>query len=245
MADSHGVQTCTGSERPDLVPEVPTLLAARWPRFMLEGHPGHEVDLPALAASCLDLQVLLIDGDQLVGAGIALPLDWDGTVAGLPSGWDNAITRSAAQPSGAAVCALSVTFTAGQDSAAPSVILAAMKQAARQRGARWLVVPVRPVLKTRYPITPMERYLDWRTDDGQPFDPWLRRHLTDGARILATAPVSMTITGTITEWHEWLGMALPDTGDYVIPGGLEPLHVDRDADHAVYREPNVWVCYDL
>ena len=71
MADNSGVGTThTGSERPDLVPAVPELLAARWPRFMLEDHPGHKVDLPALAASCLDLQVLLVDDDELVGAGL-------------------------------------------------------------------------------------------------------------------------------------------------------------------------------
>jgi hypothetical protein len=36
-------------------------------------------------------------------------------------------------------------------------------------------------------------------------------------------------------------MALPDSGDYVIPDGLSVLTVDRAGDRATYAEPNVWL----
>jgi hypothetical protein len=49
------------------------------------------------------------------------------------------------------------------------------------------------------------------------------------------------MTGTVSEWEGWTGMALPSTGDYVIPGGLSVLHIDRDEDRGSYVEPNVWV----
>ena len=62
-----------------------------------------------------------------------------------------------------------------------------------------------------------------------------------GARILATAPASQTMTGTVAQWEEWSGLALPATGDYVIPGGLSVLHVDRDTDLGTYVEPNIWI----
>jgi hypothetical protein len=40
-------------------------------------------------------------------------------------------------------------------------------------------------------------------------------------------------------------MAFPESGDYVFPGGLSPLAVDREADQGTYLEPNVWMVHDL
>jgi hypothetical protein len=61
--------------------------------------------------------------------------------------------------------------------------------------------------------------------------------------VLTVAPESMTISGTVAEWQDWLGMALPDSGRYVVRGGLAPLVVDRQADTGLYREANVWVVH--
>jgi hypothetical protein len=49
------------------------------------------------------------------------------------------------------------------------------------------------------------------------------------------------MTGTAAEWEAWTGMALPATGDYVIPGGLSILHLDTGEGLGTYTEPNVWV----
>jgi hypothetical protein len=53
--------------------------------------------------------------------------------------------------------------------------------------------------------------------DGAPLDPWLRTHWRLGGQIIATAPQSQTMTGTVQEWEAWTGMVLPATGEYVIP----------------------------
>jgi hypothetical protein len=44
----------------------------------------------------------------------------------------------------------------------------------------------------------------------------------------------------ITADQAWTGMALPATGDYVIPG-LSILRLDTGEDLGTYAEPNVWV----
>jgi hypothetical protein len=49
----------------------------------------------------------------------------------------------------------------------------------------------------------------------------------------------MTISGTRPEWEEWTGMVFPEDGDYVVPGGLVPVHFKNG--RGVYVEPNVWV----
>jgi hypothetical protein len=44
----------------------------------------------------------------------------------------------------------------------------------------------------------------------------------------------------VAEWEQWIDLPLPVSGSYVFPEGLAPLHVNRDADHGEYWEPNVW-----
>jgi hypothetical protein len=241
----------TLADRPDLAIGIPAVLESRWPAFMLAGHAGHGVDLTRLIMETPEHQTLLVGGDdELLGVGISVPLEWNGTVDGLPDGWDGAVSAAAelldrgGRPN--AVCALSITLAStatGRGMAAGMVD--SLKEAARSIGAEALIIPIRPSLKARYPLTPMRRYLDWRTADGEVFDSWLRLHLRLGAVLLGVSDPAMTITGSIAEWQEWLAQPLPESGDYVIQGGLVPLVVDRDADLAVYREPNVWVSYRL
>ena len=72
-------------------------------------------------------------------------------------------------------------------------------------------------------------------------DPWIRTHQRLGARVLAAAPESQTMTGTIAEWERWTVMVFPETGGYFIPEGLSLLQLDRSADLGTYVEPNVWM----
>jgi hypothetical protein len=117
----------------------------------------------------------------------------------------------------------------------------AMGDIARAHGLGGLIAPVRPNWKERYPLTPIERYAEWRREDGQLLDPWLRTHERVGAEILKAEPRSLRITGTVAEWEEWVGMPFPETGDYVFPGGLTTLEIDREQDVGRYWEPNVWM----
>ena len=121
----------------------------------------------------------------------------------------------------------------------------AMAAIARAHGLSSLIAPVRPSWKDRYPLTPIERYLAWRRDDGMLFDPWLRVHERLGAEILKPEPESLRITGTVAEWEEWTGLRLPETGQYVFPGGLALLSVSHEADLGAYWEPNVWMRHSV
>jgi len=38
-------------------------------------------------------------------------------------------------------------------------------------------------------------------------------------------------------------MVFPESGDYVFPEGLAPVHIDRAADRGSYWEPNVWMVH--
>jgi hypothetical protein len=241
----------TLAARPDLADAIPSVLASRWPAFMLAGRPGHDVDLARLAVEAPEHQVLLLDGaDEVLGVGLSVPLHWDGTTAGLPAGWDGAVTAGAGllARGGAptAVSALSITLApAATGRGLAAGMIGALKHAAARAGATALIAPVRPVLKCRHPRTPMARYLTWRTGDGRVFDPWVRLHLDLGGTLLGVAYPSMTISGTVAEWQEWTGVPMPASGGYEIPGGLAPLVVDAAAGRGVYREPNVWIAHPV
>ncbi len=120
-----------------------------------------------------------------------------------------------------------------------------MRQVAVDHGLRALIAPVRPSQKARYPLIPIENYIQWTTADGLPFDPWLRVHARAGARIIQPCPRSMTVPGTRAEWENWAGMPFPESGTYIVPGALVPVQVDVEKDEVRYIEPNVWVWHNL
>jgi hypothetical protein len=76
-----------------------------------------------------------------------------------------------------------------------------------------VIAPVRPSLKTRYPLTAMDRFARWSRADGLHLDPWIRTHQRLGATILGAAPNSMIIKGTVADWESWTAMAFPETGN--------------------------------
>jgi hypothetical protein len=120
-----------------------------------------------------------------------------------------------------------------------------MRRAAAARGVSDLVAPVRPNRKHAYPLTPIERYVQWRRDDGRLFDPWLRTHERAGAELIRVAPRSMRIVGAVADWESWTKLPFPETGVYVVPGALVPVEIDLDRDEGVYVEPNVWMRHRL
>jgi GNAT superfamily N-acetyltransferase len=243
------LRVVTLAERPDLTDEIGALLSSRWPMFMLAGHPGHDEDLDALVQAFPEHQVLAVDSeDRVRGVAFSLPLDWDGSAADLPSGWDDAVRRAGARErsGGPATAATALSITVSSAAARRGLavrLIEALGQATRRAGGHALIAPVRPVLKNHYPLVDLQEFLTWRTPDGAVFDPWIRTHLRAGARVLGIAPTSMTITGPVEDWRTWLEDPLPGPGSYVVAGGLVPLVVADGV--GTYVEPNVWLVHDV
>jgi hypothetical protein len=189
----------------------------------------------------------LVDAEENpVATGWGIPIRWDGTVADLPSGYTEATIRAVegreqgVEPDTLVICgAIVAGRRTGQGLAGQ--LLAVLRDAATENGLQRVIAPVRPTLKKQYPLIPVETYMTWTRPDGTALDPWVRTHLRMGATILAGAPNSQIMTGTVAEWEGWSGILLPSTGDYVIPLGLSVLHVDREADLGTYTEPNIWI----
>ena len=87
----------------------------------------------------------------------------------------------------------------------------------------------------------MENFARWARSDGLHIDPWIRTHQRLGASVLAPAPRSMIITGTVAEWEAWAAMAFPETGKYVVPDALDLVIIDHERDRGTYSETNLWM----
>ena len=190
---------------------------------------------------------LVGEDDRLSVAGNCVPFRWDEPLDDLPdTGWDFVLERGVTdhetgRRANVASALQIVVRTDLLGTGLSTAGLRAMRSIVASSGLRDLVAPVRPSGKHRYPLTPMDRYIAWRREDGLSRDPWLRVHERAGARLLKVAPRSMEIAGTVAEWEAWTDMAFPDSGDYVVPQALSPITIDRDADRGVYLEPNVWM----
>jgi len=174
----------------------------------------------------------------------------DGTDTGLGPGIDATITGAFDLRAGGgrptAVSALAAeTPPRHQRRGLAKIMLQAMAGLARDTRLAHLIAPVRPTLKERCPITPIERYARWTRPDGTPFDPGVRVHTKLGARIGPAIPRSLHITGTVGNWESWTGMLFPETGDYTFPAGLSPVRIDLDNDVGEYWEPNVWIIHQV
>lgn len=222
-----------------------------WPEFALASVSPADHLWERLEDSFADFQVMLIDPHGRIAAALnSAPFTWDGTIEGLPDGWDEQFERSVDDHDRGRVPttlgALQIVVAADrQGERLSGLMVETMKALARARGFRTLVACVRPTLKELYPLVPIERYARWTREDGLPFDPWVRLHVRLGGRIVRPSPASMTMRGSVSDWERWTGMAFPESGSYVVGRAAALVEIDRERDEGVYLDPNVWVVHEV
>jgi hypothetical protein len=189
--------------------------------------------------------VLLLDEGQVVAGGWGVPIRWDGTTATLPAGYDGALVSAVTDHEQSVradtLCVMAAAVRADRRGSGLAGQTSPRSARAAAAGLQRVIAPVRPALKSRRPLTPMDNFARWTRSDGLHIDSWIRTHQRLGASILAPAPRSMIITGTVAEWEDWADMAFPETGRYVVPDALDLVAIDRERDRGTYSEPNLWM----
>jgi hypothetical protein len=241
---------CTLAERPDLLESVERLHATGWAKFMLYDEVAGQY-FSEMLKGFPELQMVLVNREnEAVACGNAVSFMWNGSIGDLPGGWDDVLRRSVEEyksgcmPNAASAIAI-VINPAFRGHNLSEFMVKEMKRNVKHLGFEHMVAPVRPSVKSKYPLILMEKYAYWKNQDGLPFDPWLRVHSRTGADILTIAKESMIIKGTVKEWESWTGMLFPESGNYTIPDGLVPIEINVEKDYGLYIEPNVWMRHYL
>src|ERR1700751_4714400 len=191
------------AERPELCQSTAAITAEVWPAYNQHGKV-----LGRYWGRLFDdfgrFQFVLYDEDEgeVIAEGHPMPWPWDGTSEGLGDPIDSmAIAAFEAHDAGrkpTALCAMAAEIRPRfQGGGLANRMLEAMAELAQEGGFEHLIAPARPSLKSRYPITPIERYVEWTQENGEPFDPWIRIHVRRGATIAKPIPPSMNIIGQI------------------------------------------------
>ncbi len=239
------MEIVTTSDRPDLEDEAAAGFRERWPEFVFHD-PVPPVYLDRVHEHFADYDILVLEDGRVVAGGWGVPFDWTGAVADLPDGYDSTLARSVEgfeagrRPTTLSFMAAAVAQRHDKRGLA-TVVLNELTSRARRNGLAHVVAPLRPTWKHRYPTVTMSEYATWTRPDGLSVDPWIRTHQRIGAAILAPAPRSMVIEGTVAAWEEWAGMPFPVSGHFVVPDALNLVHIDRELDKGVYVEENLWV----
>lgn len=241
----------TYAEQPAPEEDITRIVREGWPPFMLFD-PMADKYWTRMEAYFPQYQFALYDDSMnVIAVCNSIPVVWDGSPDTLPpEGWDwameSGVTGYEAGTTPNTLCAISITIARSHLGKGVSpYAVKGMQKIARENGLSYMIAPVRPSLKSLYPLTPMERYIQWKTDEGLPFDPWMRVHARAGARMVKVCPKSMCIPGSIDQWEEWTGMKFPESGLYVVPKALNPVDINLEADRGCYIEPNVWMVHSL
>ena len=215
-----------------------------WPKFLYHSDVRN---WRTLFTTFAGFQIVLCEpAGTPLAVGHTIPIVWDGTIGDLPASIDAVIERAVqgrwndVAPTALAALA-AIVAPAHRRKGLSSHVVRAMAALAARRGLRSLVAPVRPTLKSLYPLMPMETYVALTRSDGSPFDPWIRVHWKLGAAQLSIGPKMLVVEGTVREWEKWTRRKFPNSGSYLVAGALEPITIDHDRDLGRYEEPNVWM----
>ena len=242
----------TPNDRADYREIISFISEAVWPEFM-HHDPVVNRHWDDLYTRFPEYQFALLDADsgEVVGLANSVPLAWDGDPTDLPDeGIDWAFSQSVTDHEAGRLprtqCAIQIAIAPGhQGRGLSSRFVREMASIGASQGLARLIAPVRPSLKSRYPLTPMDHYIQWKDPNGLPFDPWLRVHARLGADLIKVCHQAMRIAGTVAEWEAWTGIVFPESGPYVVPGALLPVEFDLAADLGTYIEPNVWMVHKV
>lgn len=250
--EPENFQIITPSSRGDYRQIVAPLSEACWPEIMLHNRVADDY-WSALFERFPEYQFGIFDSQarRVVAMGNSVPLQWEEDLNRLPErGWDWAFEQAVRDHEQGLLpniqCAIQIAVHPEYQGRGFSLqMLQTMRSIGKSKGFRQLIAPVRPNQKSQYPLIDIDHYITWKTDDGLPFDSWIRVHARIGGRIVKVCHQSMTIRGTHKDWESWTGLKFFESAHYIIPGILNPIEMDLEKDEGCYFEPNVWIVHDL
>jgi len=196
-----------------------------------------------------EFQLFIIDdNDNLIGFLNTLPIYWDQPLSELPDeGWDWLVNKGIhgyetnIKPNclgGLQIIVCKEHLGKGYS----KILIAEGKKVIMKFGFENFIIPIRPTFKSKFPEMEMNAYINLKQDQ-KTYDPWIRVHLTSGAKIIKICPRAMHIFGNIEMWEQLKGQKILNSGNYLIEGALNPVSIDVENDFGEYFEDNIWINY--
>ena len=197
-----------------------------------------------------DYQIFYIDSnDDLIGFINAIPIFWNQPVSELPDeGWDWLVERGIEgfekniKPNciGGLQIIVSKKYLGKGYS---KRLVAEGKKIKEKLGFDNFIIPIRPTFKSQFPEMDMNAYIDFKKG-GKLYDPWIRTHLSSGAKVIKVCPNAMYIHGSIAYWEDLIGKKINTSGQYAVEGALNLVSMNLENDIGEYHEDNIWIHYD-
>ena len=144
-AQAMGFMIHTLNRRPDLIGLAEALTPKAWPRFMLEDDVA-AANWGELTRRFAPFQfVICTEEERVIAAGNTIPLTWDGTLDGLPTGWDAALLRGVADQA------------ANRTPTTLSALAATIDPAYQGRGVSRLIIDAMRDLAAQYSFADLNR----------------------------------------------------------------------------------------
>jgi len=244
------IQVVSLAERPELADRIGELEGESFPEY-INAEPTWEACFPKILDVLAHLQVFLVEEetDELLALICNSAFKWDGDTATLPGYNDmlrTTLLENEQDITPNVLCGImGIIPEKHQRKGVSKKLYQVMLQLTERYNFKYVLSPVRPTLKQRYPNFTTEEYLSWKTADGRAFDPWIRSNESMAPKFLSIAHNSINISADIDQWQRWCDMEFPASGEYVIPDGHKLLKVDRENDVAFYGEDHVWYSYPV
>lgn len=194
-------------------------------------------------------QIFLIsETNELIGFINAIPIFWDQPMNELPNqGWDWLVkkgiedfeTKITPNTLGGLQIVVCEEY---QGKGYSKLLILKGKELRENLGFENFIIPIRPILKYKYPDIKMKDYINFR-EQGKIYDPWIRTHLQNGATLIKVCENSMNVTGTIRFWEELLQQKIKESGPYQIQEALNLVWINIEEEYGEYREENIWIQY--
>ena len=235
----------TVAQDPSLEQKIESLHLKHWPAFFV-GDNINTTYWKKLYSLFPQFQLAIVSEDGTVAAaGNTIPLSLDGN-GDRPSGWDAALLRGMedheAGRQATTLCGLvAIVDPSFKGKGMSYKAIEAMRRLLATLEFDRLIIPVRPTFKEKFPELSIQDYCARVNDDGFSEDPWLRVHQKLGGRISDYCPQSQKIEGTLEQWSVWTGKEFDASGQYTVPGAMQPVEIDVPNNTGVYIDQAVWV----
>jgi len=235
-------------ERPDLYDSQEAICGRAFPVFLYYSETAAAY-WEKMIRYYREYQLMLLCKDNIAAVVNCMPLNLDIPEENLPHeafewGFQKGIADYESGKAVNAVLGVQIVVPeAFKNKGLSTLAILALKEMCAEKGIETILIPVRPTLKSKYPLIDMDEYRRWTRSDGLPFDPWLRVHVRSQARVGRVCEKAVEIKGTVEQWETWTKMAFPQSGDYVVEGALCPVAIDKEKNLGTYVEPNIWVIY--